>query len=252
MRSGFAIFDTHTHIGSALHSGRRHTADQLLRDMDSFGVDRAVVIPFPVVADCGAAHDEIGRAVRQFPDRLTGAACLPPFLPDTAFEDEVRRCREEYGFRALKVQPQYHGLNPLSGRADFVFGTAMQNGMALICHTGSGIPFSLPSLYMPPAKKFPDLKIVLAHCGGGGIFHMEGIVAAMFCTNIYLELSSLLPHHVLEVLAHVSSERLMIGSDLPESLEAEAGKILNLSVPHSDKRNILFETAVRVFGGSGR
>ena len=46
------------------------------------------------------------------------------------FQDEVRRCREEYGFRALKLQPQYHGLNPLSSASDFFFETAPIEGTA--------------------------------------------------------------------------------------------------------------------------
>ncbi len=41
MRNGFRIFDTHTHVGQARHSGRSLTAEQLLASMDSFGVDRS-------------------------------------------------------------------------------------------------------------------------------------------------------------------------------------------------------------------
>jgi predicted TIM-barrel fold metal-dependent hydrolase len=247
MKDGFRIFDTHTHIGHARHNGRAASADDLLRNMDRHGVDRSVVIPFPVVEDHRREHDLIGSAVKTHPDRLVGAACLNPHLPLSGFRDEVRRCREVYGFRALKLQPQYHGLNPLSAASDFFFATAHTNGMAVICHTGAGLPFSLPSLCMMPARKFPDLTIVVAHCGGG-IFVHEAILAAVFCPNIVLELSSLMPHHVLEVLAHVPSGRLMIGSDLPESLEIETGKILTLDASDEDKRRILYGTAGEVFG----
>ena len=247
MKNGFPVFDTHTHIGHARHSGRTVSADDLLRNMDRHGVDRSVVIPFPVVEDHRREHDLIGRAVREYPDRLVGAACLNPHLPLAEFRDEVRRCREVYGFGALKLQPQYHGLNPLSAASDFFFETARANEMSVICHTGAGLPFSLPSLCMMPARKFPDLTIVVAHCGGG-IFVHEAILAAVFCANIVLELSSLMPHHVLEVLAHVPSGRLMIGSDLPENLGIEIGKILTLDVSDEDKRRILSGTASEVFG----
>jgi curved DNA-binding protein CbpA len=129
-------------------------ANDLLRNMDLHGVDRSVVIPFPVVHDCRAEHDLIGRAVKEHPDRLTGAACLHPYLPLEEFRAEVRRCRDVYGFAALKLQPQYHGLNPFSDASDFFFETALENRMAVICHTGSGLPFSLPALCMMPARKF--------------------------------------------------------------------------------------------------
>lgn len=247
MRDGFQIWDTHTHAGVARHSGRRWSCEELLRSMDRGGIDRAVVIPFPVVDDPQAAHAEIARAVREHPDRLTGAACLPPFLAERDFHEEVRRCAGEFGFRALKLQPQYHGLNPISPRSDFFFETARENGLAVICHTGAGAPFALPSLFILPARKFPDLKFVLGHAGGG-LYVAEAIVAATVCSNVYVELSSLMPHQVLEVLAHIPSSRLMIGSDLPENTETEIRKILDLEISAEAKRDILWNTARHVFG----
>ncbi len=95
MKNGFQIVDAHTHIGTAPHSGRSYSDEDLLRDMDRFGVDRSLIIPFPVVDDFAATHDEIGRAVRRWPDRLSGAACLYPFQAEGVFRSEVRRCREQ-------------------------------------------------------------------------------------------------------------------------------------------------------------
>jgi len=80
------------------------------------------------------------------------------------------------------------------------------------------------------------------------MFMHEAIVAATFCKNIVLEMSTLMPHHVREVLSHVPSSRVMIGSDLPESMEIEIGKILTLEISDLDKRNILDQTACAVFG----
>ena len=88
------IFDTHTHVGKARHSGRAYSADELLRDMDRFGVERSLAIPYPVVDDWRAEHDVIGRAVRAHPDRLCGSACLDPCVAEPVFREEVRRCRE--------------------------------------------------------------------------------------------------------------------------------------------------------------
>lgn len=89
--------------------------------------------------------------------------------------------------------------------------------MALIVHTGTGIPFSLPSMYLLAARQYPALTIILAHCGGGGMFG-EAIVAASLFPNIYLELSSLMPHQVIEVLRRVPTERLMAGSDVSDEI----------------------------------
>ena len=227
-------------------SARRGTAGKCRPPAACCGTWIAPAIPFPVVEDHRAAHDEIGRAVLAYPDRLAGAACLPAFLAEARLREEVRRCVEQYGFRALKLQPQYQPVNVFFSRGDFIFEAALEHGLTVVCHTGSGIPLSLPSLFMMPARRFPGLKLVLAHCGGT-LLALEAVVAASFCPNIYLELSSILPHQVLTVLAHVEPSRLMIGSDLPENLDAEIGKILGLSAPVETRAAILWDTAFRVF-----
>ena len=214
--------------------------------MDAYGVDRSLLIPFPVVEDYRAAHDEIAAAVRAHPDRFAGAACIYPFIAESEFRDEVRRCREKLGFVALKLQPQYQALNPLSRRSDFLYEAAMEAGLVVIVHTGAGAPFALPSLYISPARRFPSLPIVLGH-SGGGLYAGEAIVAAQVCPNIYLELSSLMPHHMVEVFAHVPASRLMIGSDVPESLETEMGKIFGFAMEDSARRDILWNTPRSLF-----
>jgi uncharacterized protein len=250
MKDGFRIFDTHTHIGHGLHHNRRYTAEQLLAAMDKNGVDRSVVIPFPVVADYRAAHDEIARALKAAPDRLVGTACIYPYIGKEKYRDEVKRCVEELGFRALKLQPQYQPLDPLLEIGDFLYEAALEFNLPIIIHTGTGTPHSLPSLYVLPARRFPELKIILAHCGGGGLFFAEAIVAALSCENIWLELSTLLPHHILQVLKHVPASRLMIGSDLPENLTTELFKIFSLEVADEIKHDILWNTACHLFGAS--
>jgi uncharacterized protein len=180
---------------------------------------------------------------------LAGAACVYPYLRREEFRDEMKRCAVELGFRAIKLQPQYQPLNPLWPASDFFFEAALLYNLPVIVHTGSGIPYSLPSLYIHTARKFPDLKLVLAHCGGGGLLLGEAIVAAEVCSNIFLELSSLMPHQVLEVLVHIAPNRLMIGSDLPESLATEMTKILLLDIEAEFRRDIFWNTACRVFGG---
>jgi len=248
MRNGFRIFDTHTHLGTARHSGRVHTADGMLRSMDAAGVDRSLLIPFPVVDDTRAAHDLIAAAVRAHPDRFAGAACVYPFLPPDEFRGEVRRCAEVHGFRALKLQPQFQPLNPLSPRSDFFWEAALESGMVVVVHTGAGAPLALPSLYILPARRFPDLRIVLGHAGGG-IYAAEAVVAATVCHNLYVEVSSLMPHHLTEVFAHVPSSRLMMGSDIPESLEAEIVKVLSHPASDDFKRDVFWNTPRRLFDG---
>ncbi len=125
---------------------------------------------------------------------------------------------------------------------------AAEHRLVLICHTGNGAPYALPSLFIPVARRFPEMPVVLAHAGGSA-YYLEAIVAATVCPNIFLELSTLTPANVHEVLRHVPADRLMIGSDLPESRKAEIGKIVDLDIPEAERRKILWETARRLLDG---
>ena len=246
MRSGFRVYDTHTHLGSASHSGRTCTADAMLGHMDAHGIDRSLLIPFPVVADHRKEHDTIAAAVRSYPDRFTGSICLNPFLPEQDVADEIRRCVEELGLRALKLQPQFCGLNPLSAKASWFFGLANEYRLPVVVHTGAGAPFALPSLLISPARQYPDLPIIIAH-SGSPIYYLEAIVAAQVCPNLLLDVSTLMPHQVLEILKQVPASRLMAGSDLPENADVEMGKIVDLTVDEATRREILWTTPRRVF-----
>ena len=247
MRDGFRVFDALTHLPVPRNNAHRPAVDEILRDMDRAGVDRVVLVPLSPGDDCRSGHDVVGDIVLAYPDRFVGVACFSPALSLEEFAAEVRRCRETYGFRALKYVAQSQVLNPLSTRIEFLFDAAGENDLAVILQTGAGPPFSLPSLYMPAARQYPQLDIVLSQCGGG-LLSGEAIVSALFCPNIYLELSTLPPQHIAEVLVNVPSARLMIGSDRLAAQDAEMSKILNLPVTDEDKQNILHATADRVFG----
>jgi predicted TIM-barrel fold metal-dependent hydrolase len=243
---GFRVFDSHTHLGHARHSGRVMDVGTMLRHMDAVGIDRQLLIPFPVVADERAEHDLIAAAVRSYPDRFCGAMCLDPFQPDQQLQDELRRGVEELGLRAFKIQPQFCGLNPTGSRAAWLFGLANEYKLPVVFHTGAGAPFALPSLLIFPARQYPQLPIIVAH-SGSPLYYLEAIVAASVCENLLLDVSSLMPHQALEVLKHVPAHRVMAGSDLPESAVVELGKIVDAQLSPEVKQAVLWDTPRRVF-----
>ncbi|MFN8942877.1 MAG: amidohydrolase family protein [Acidobacteriota bacterium] len=195
----------------------------------------------PVVGDERREHDVIVAAVRAWPDRFTGAMSPHLYQPDDCFRDEVRRCVETRGLRALKIQPQFSGLNPMGKRAEWVFGIANDYRLPVVFHTGSGATFALPSLLIPVARQYPEPPVSVAHRGGPTCY-LEAIVPARLCPNLLLDVSSLMPHQVLEVLRHVPAERVMARSDPPESAEVELGEIVSLPVSDGVKRAVLWDT----------
>jgi len=51
----------------------------------------------------------IAEAVRRYPDRFTGFATINPWTRSRGIE-ELRRCREQYGFIGLVIHPILQGF----------------------------------------------------------------------------------------------------------------------------------------------
>ena len=58
-----------------------------------------------------------------------------------------------------------------------------------------------------------------------------------------------MPHHITEVLQYVPVSRLLIGSDVPESVDTEISKIIGLEIDGGAKEDILWRTPRRLFDG---
>ena len=51
MKQGFRLFDTHTHIGTARHSGRSYSAEEYCMFLAAAGFEGAHTVPLPGPTD---------------------------------------------------------------------------------------------------------------------------------------------------------------------------------------------------------
>lgn len=138
---------------------------------------------------------------------------VSPRVTEAEYRGEVERCIRGFGFRAIKLNPSVSALPINHGRCGIVFATAREFGVPVIIHTGMGVPNALPSLAIPPALRYLDVTVVLAHAGFA-IFAAEAIVAAQVCPNIVLEPSWCASYQVAEMVRTLGAERVMYGSGL--------------------------------------
>jgi hypothetical protein len=162
------------------------------------------------------------------------------------YQREIERCVKDLKFVALKIHTIGHAVNPLSEDADVAFATAQHFGIPCMVHTGMGIPFSLPALCIPAANKYPDLKIVLAHAGGG-ILSAEAQVAASLCSNLYLETSWCIGEDIRWMINTIGPDRVMLGADLPSNVPAEFAKYQALDLASDVYDKVMGGTAIDVF-----
>jgi len=245
------IVNTHAHIGDTSVFDVVSDPSELIEAMNANGVDASLVMPSAGCRDAAAVHNQIFELGQAHPGRIFGIVQLNPHTEPEAYEAEATRCVKELGFVALKIHPLGYGVNPLGRSADNVFRVGLKLRVPVMVHTGSGIPWALPSLLILPAQKYPDLPIVLAHAGMG-VFTLDAYVTARVCPNIYLETSWAKPGELKWLITELGPERIMLGMDLVSNMAVELFKYRSLQLPESTLDACMGGTATRLFKLAGR
>ncbi len=103
------IYDADTWIGHWPYRRLPQTsAADLLRKMDSAGIDKALVGSLQGIfyKDSHEANRELAKSVRRHRDRLIPCAILNPTY--FGWAEDLKQCREEWSMPVLRLIPQYH------------------------------------------------------------------------------------------------------------------------------------------------
>lgn len=162
-------------------------AEQLIRDLDETGIERAVVLSVAYFfgsplrkwqgdeyTNVRAENDWVAAQVSRYPDRLVGFCGISP-LKDYAVK-EVHRCASELRMKGIKMHfrsAQINVLNPEHlEKVRRVFQTANELGLAIVVHTnvrpyGRRQAEVFLNELLPAA---PDVVVQIAHLWGGNEF----------------------------------------------------------------------------------
>ncbi len=133
-----------------------YDAKARLADMDSEGVDKAVLFPSIAFYGCETPDLDLDKAIcraynnwladhcAEAPDRLFGVAILPLRDIDASIA-ELERCTEQFGFRGAFFRPNPYGGRVIQAVAyDRFWDCAQSLGVAISVH--EGISDTLPTL----------------------------------------------------------------------------------------------------------
>lgn len=243
------IIDTHTHLGYDHVFEREFGLEELLNGMKNNRVDISIVQPGTTLSlkEAVKQHNSIAALSKRMPGRIFGMANPNPHLPEPEYRRELERCIEKPSFLAVELHPFTHAVNPNGKTAEKIFEAALELEIPVMIHTGSGIPWSLPSRIIPIAQEKPDLKIILAHAGGSLLVD-EAIITAKLCPNVYLETSWLPGFQIRRLCRTLGAHRVMFGSDHGDNVSTELRKYENAELTPKELELCLGGTAAEVFG----
>lgn len=243
------IIDAHAHYGYDEVFDEDFTQVELLQSQEAHGISCTLVQP-GLVHDLDTVaryHDAIADLCVRHPGRFAGMANPNPHLPGDQYEREVRRCLQDLGFIGIKLHPLAHAVSPCSRHGQRALALAAALDVPVMVHTGTGMPWSDPSLLDDAAGQFPGLRIVIAHAGGG-IYAGVALQLAQRHPNVYLECSWAAGFFLKHCIDALGPERLMFGSDHADNAAVELAKIRNMDLDQGDAQQVLGHTAAAVYG----
>lgn len=221
------------------------TAEGLIAALDEAGIDRAVTFaprwvggPFhdPTYEQANAA---VFEATQQFPDRLIGYARVNPNWGEAA-ERELDRCLNQYGFKGVKLDPDWENFNPNDPKLVHpLMQIAEASGVPVLFHAGF-IP-AQPALFWDLALAFPNVPIILGHMGQR--LTNDAVIVAQRVPNVYLDTSDHM-YMLGQFARQLGVDRFIFGSNLPFST---AGPELMKVTVREDLGN---EEKAQILGGN--
>lgn len=229
----------------------------VLKSMDELGIDKSVVFSIRLNnRDYSRENEWITKIVRQYPDRFIGFAFINPLGGDQAVE-HLKRCINEWGMKGIKLQPVHHGYQIYGGTHDALVNPIVEQAakfkLPIIIHSGA-YAFGHPSFIGLLAGAFPEVTVIIAHCGSSpesfGFGIRSSIQVAREHSNIILETSQQpTVLRIKEAIESLGAERVVFGSDTPWSVpELELMKIKAMRLRENQERLVLGGNMARILG----
>lgn len=179
-------------------------------------------------------------------------------------EESARHIRdmvENHGARGVKLHGALQGYAMGDERLWPVYAICQELGVPVIGHSGPDRGrhgFAEPRAFAEALKAFPELKIVLAHMGGGT--WKQALEIAERFSNAHFDCCEIIEWtnseygptdaQLAQLIRDVGSQRVMMGSDFPwYDLGHTVKRVLELPIlSQEEKEGILGSNAVRILG----
>ena len=249
------VIDIHCHLGIWQRHGIAADVDQYLKIMNLAGVDISCV-NYIFSSDAPRCNDIVEEWVNNNPDRFVPVAFISPHYPEEVIH-ELERCFNGMGAKFIKIYPDYYRKSSDDPGYFPMYEFANERGLAVMSHTKfnwDSPDVTVKGRYTALAERFPNVKWIFAHDGGGNFnsagMNIEAVDAALSIPNAYLETCmSSLSHNSIEAGVNaLGSDRFLYGSDIPLlDPRNQIAKIVTAEISEEDKHKILGLNAAKLF-----
>lgn len=254
--------DVHGHYGRYIRTGGDGLSDsfccgdaaEVVRRASAVDVALTIVSPLSALlprfaADAVAGNVEAARVVAGTPG-LKQYVVIDPRREETYAQAELMLAQPQCV--GIKIHPEEHGYQ-IRDHARPIFEFAARHAAVVLTHSSE--ENSQAADFIPWADEFPEVRLILAHIGcgwDGDPTHQVRAAQRSRRGNVFADTSSarsILPGLIEWAVSEIGAERVLFGTDTPLYHAAmQRARIDHADLPDGDKRMILRENALRVFG----
>jgi hypothetical protein len=168
-------------------------------------------------------NEHIAQFVARAPEKLIGFMSIDPNEP--GWRDDFERSHRDLKLKGVKLGPIYAGFDPRDPKLDPLYEGCVKHNLPVLIHVGTSfvrfgpLEWSRPILIDTVARRFPELKIILAHLGHP--WEGETIAVIRKHPNVYADLSALhyrpwqFYHSMMLAQEYGAMGKILFGSDYP-------------------------------------
>ncbi len=201
------------------------TVEGMLAYMEENNIEKVFAMSFPWT-DCKTS--ELHNQYMAESGELSGGRILPFAIPhfESQIHNEVKKLKEMGIFGIGELAFYDGGLNDDNrGFLEEVFQAAVDNSMPVCLHLNEPLGHSYPGKYPPELErvaslieKFPELRVIFAHWGGGLFFYELMPEIGKLLANAWYDTAAspfLYDSKIYEVASQVVGAKILLGSDYP-------------------------------------
>lgn len=236
------------------------TAEDIIRDMDEAGVGKVCIVPMDLTTHYGVewvTNEDVSRIASTHPDRFIPFASVDPSMGQAAV-DKLIHAVKNLKCRGLKLVPPVQHFDFSDAKHHPLWETALELNIPVWTHTahqmshpGSDARLGHPMLVEPVALKYPELKVILGHCGFPWQWETWSLVLRH--RNVYMDISSyanLYNHLPWDAYSKYGLEgKVLFATDYPLfSFKDTLRSLKDVQLSPDFEKKILYENAKNLLG----
>jgi predicted TIM-barrel fold metal-dependent hydrolase len=211
--------DIHAHIGHHPLMDFKQTPDEIISDMDEYGIEVSFVHPFPSMKPL-EVNKEVAEAVNSYSDRFIGFFNLDPSSEDRL---EVMEKALDLGLSGLVLDPEFHRVVQNLPNVEELMVKCMENDVPVLFNTpnietgqgdflgGIGDPYYKAMDQL--AFKFPKVRFVV------NIFWPRIRTLLRDHPNVFIDTGGRngVSEGLLPLIPDIGPTRICFGSESPQN-----------------------------------